>query len=37
MTIEFINKIITVLQTVEQTELVQNEIKRLEALINTFQ
>jgi len=37
MTIEFINKIITLLQTVDPTEFVQNEIKRLEALINNFQ
>ena len=37
MTIQFINKIITVLKTVEQTESIQNEIKRLETLVNKFQ
>ena len=34
MTIQFINKMITVLQTVEQTESIKNEIKRLETLVN---
>ena len=37
MTIQFINKMIAVLQTVEQTQSIQNEIKRLEILINKFQ
>ena len=37
MTIQFINKMIAVLKTVEQTESIQNEIKRLETLINKFQ
>lgn len=37
MTIEFINKMIAVLKTVEQTEPIQNEIKRLEILVNKFQ
>ena len=36
MTIEFINKMIKVLQEVKQTEDVQNEIKRLEILINSL-
>ena len=37
MTIQFINKMITVLKTVEQTELIKNEIERLDALVSKFQ
>ena len=34
MTIQFINKMIAVLKTIEQTQLIKNEIKRLEILIS---
>ena len=37
MTIQFINKMIAVLKTIEQTQLIKNEIKRLDALVSKFQ
>jgi hypothetical protein len=37
MTIQFINKMITLLKTLEQTQSIKNEIKRLDALVSRFQ
>ena len=36
MTVQFTEKMITLLKTVEKTELIENEINRLEALINNI-